>query len=103
MADEILRRDQNRITVLAGITDDADQDIVMFRIDPISKRLKIAIDPASITTDWGEIGGTLSDQTDLQNALDSKLGETFESVSKNRQDILPQVQSQQIYQHLQTM
>ena len=32
---------------------------------------------------WGEIQGTLSNQTDLQSALDAKLGETFESISKN--------------------
>lgn len=41
MADEILKRDQNHITVLAGITDDADQDIVMLRVDPITKRLLV--------------------------------------------------------------
>lgn len=35
---------------------------------------------ASATTDWGEIGGTLADQTDLQAALDAKAdlsGATF--------------------------
>lgn len=41
MADEILKRDQNHITVLAGITDDVDQDIVMLRVDPITKRLLV--------------------------------------------------------------
>jgi len=41
MADEILKRDQNFVTVLAGVTDDSDQDITMLRVDPITKRLLI--------------------------------------------------------------
>ena len=44
MADEILKRDVNRITVLGAITNDADQDIVMLRVDPITKRLLIQAD-----------------------------------------------------------
>lgn len=32
-------------------------------------------DLASTNVDWGDIGGTLSDQTDLQNALDAKVEE----------------------------
>jgi len=39
--DEVLKRDQNRITVLGGVTDDSDQDIRMLRVDPISKRLLV--------------------------------------------------------------
>ena len=31
-------------------------------------------------TEWGEIGGTLSDQTDLQAALDAKVDETTRKV-----------------------
>lgn len=31
--------------------------------------------PAGGAPDWGDIGGTLSDQTDLQSALDSKVDE----------------------------
>lgn len=41
MTDEILKRDQNHITVLGGITDDSDQDIRMLRVDPITKRLLV--------------------------------------------------------------
>lgn len=40
--DEILKRDQNHVTVLGGITNDSDQDIVMLRVDPITKRLLVA-------------------------------------------------------------
>lgn len=40
--DEILSRDQNRVTVLAGITDNANQSITMLRVDPLTKRLKIS-------------------------------------------------------------
>jgi len=42
MADEVLRRDQNYVTVLAGIEDDADQDIAMLRVHPTTKRLLIS-------------------------------------------------------------
>lgn len=38
------------------------------------------------SSDWGDIGGTLSDQTDLQAALDAKIGAsgvTFENLSAN--------------------
>lgn len=39
MADETLKRDQNRITVLAGVTDDSNQFVTMLRVDPTTKRL----------------------------------------------------------------
>lgn len=42
MSDEILKRDQNFVTVLAGVTDDSDQDVTMLRVDPITKRLLVA-------------------------------------------------------------
>ena len=48
MNDEILKRDQNHITVLGAITDDSDQDIVMVRVDPITKRLLIAADMSGV-------------------------------------------------------
>lgn len=41
MADEILKRDQNHITVLGGITDDSDQEIRMLRVDPLTNRLLV--------------------------------------------------------------
>lgn len=39
--DEILKRDQNHVTVLAGVTDDASELITMLRVDPVSKRLLV--------------------------------------------------------------
>jgi len=39
--DEILKRDQNHVTVLAGVTDGVDKDIVMLRVDPITKKLLV--------------------------------------------------------------
>ena len=39
MADEIISRDDNRVTVLAGIKDDASEDILMLRVDPATGRL----------------------------------------------------------------
>lgn len=41
---EVLKRDQNHITVLGGITNDIDQDVTMLRVDPITKRLLISAD-----------------------------------------------------------
>ncbi len=41
MADEILLRDQNHVTVAAGITNDSDQDVTMLRQDPVTKRLLV--------------------------------------------------------------
>lgn len=40
--DEVLKRDQNRVTVLAGVTDDANQNIQMLRVDPSTKRLLVS-------------------------------------------------------------
>lgn len=42
MADETLKRDENRATVLAGVTDDANQYITLLRVDPTTKRLKVS-------------------------------------------------------------
>lgn len=52
MADEVLKRDDNRVVVLGGITDDANEFITMLRVDPTSKRLKVS---ATLT---GIISGT---------------------------------------------
>lgn len=42
MGDEIITRDQNFVTVLAGITDDSNQYIKMLRVDPTTKRLLVS-------------------------------------------------------------
>jgi len=42
MASEIISRDQNHVTVLAGITDDSNQYVTMLRIDPTTKRLLVS-------------------------------------------------------------
>lgn len=42
MANEIIKRDQNHVTVLAGVTDDSNQDVTMLRIDPVTKRLLVS-------------------------------------------------------------
>lgn len=42
MADDILKRDQNSVTVLAGITDDGNQFIKMLRVDPVTGRLLVS-------------------------------------------------------------
>jgi hypothetical protein len=55
MADEILKRDQNFITVLGGITDDAAQEVRMLRVDPVTGRLILSITgiAVSATVDVG--------------------------------------------------
>ena len=42
MASEILKFDQNSVRVLAGVTDDSNEEIKMLRVDPITKRLKVS-------------------------------------------------------------
>jgi hypothetical protein len=42
MADEILKRDQNRVPVLGAITNDSDQFLKMLRIDPVTGRLLVS-------------------------------------------------------------
>lgn len=49
MADETLSRDPNRITVNGGVTNDSDLDIVMFRVDPITKRLLVDAGEITVT------------------------------------------------------
>lgn len=41
MSNEVLKRDQNHVTVVAGVTDDAAQDVTMLRVDPVTKYLKV--------------------------------------------------------------
>jgi len=43
MANEILKRDQNFRTVAAGVTNDADLDVTMLRVDPITGYLLINV------------------------------------------------------------
>ncbi|MFA6095416.1 MAG: hypothetical protein WC767_01075, partial [Candidatus Paceibacterota bacterium] len=42
MADEVLKRDQNHITVLGAVTNDAAQEIRMLRVDAATGRLKVS-------------------------------------------------------------
>ncbi len=42
MSAEILRRDDNRITVLGGVTDDSSQFVTQLRVDPVTGRLKVS-------------------------------------------------------------
>lgn len=37
--DEQIKRDDNRVTVAAAVTDDADLDIIQLRVDPTTKRV----------------------------------------------------------------
>lgn len=43
--------DDNYNPVIAGITDDADQEVTSVRMDPLSKRVKTTIEPLDKDTD----------------------------------------------------
>lgn len=69
--DEVLKRDQNHITVLGGITDDSNQNIMMLRVDPATKRLLVSaigvpglgtVTSVSVTTANG-FAGTVANPT----------------------------------------
>ena len=57
MADEIHKRDQNRITTIAGVADDSSLDIVQLRTDPSTDRLKVNIQALDASVDSITIGG----------------------------------------------
>lgn len=42
MANEVLKRDDDRVTVIGGVTDDANQFITQARMDPATGRLKVS-------------------------------------------------------------
>ena len=43
MADEIILRDQNHVTVGAGVSNDSDFDISMLRVDPVTGYLLVNV------------------------------------------------------------
>jgi hypothetical protein len=47
---EILKRDQDRITVLGGVTDDSNQYITQLRVDPVTGRLQVSATLSSVVT-----------------------------------------------------
>lgn len=75
--DEILKRDQNFVTVLAGVTNDADQDIRMLRVDPITKRLLVT---SSIS------GGVVTSLNGLTGAITLVAGSNI-TITPSGQDI----------------
>jgi hypothetical protein len=50
MADEIILRDENHVTVGAGIGNDVDQDILMLRVDPVTGYLLCNITDTGATS-----------------------------------------------------
>ncbi len=55
-ADEILKRDLNRITVMGAVTDDSSKEIFQIRGNPVTKRLLIENDALAANTDGTYIG-----------------------------------------------
>lgn len=50
MANEVIDRDQNYRTVGAGVTNDADLDITMLRVDPVTNYLLCDVASTSATS-----------------------------------------------------
>lgn len=50
MSSEIIKRDQNFRTVGAAVTDDADQDVTMLRVDPVTRYLLIDVTNVGATS-----------------------------------------------------
>ncbi len=101
MADEILKRDSNRITVLGGITDDSNQEIRMLRVDPVTGALKIvdsgatsgdvfgpssAVDGNIVTFD-GITGKLIKDSGAKLSDYQLALGFTPENVANKSTDV----------------
>lgn len=50
MSSEVIKRDQNFRTIGAGVSNDADQDVLMLRVDPITKYLLVNISDGAATS-----------------------------------------------------
>lgn len=75
MASEIISRDQNRVTVLAGITDDSNQEIRMARVDHTTGRLKVS-GPGSGVGATGATGATGAQGATGAAGIDGATGAT---------------------------
>ena len=78
MSDEIIKRDENRVTVLAGVTDDAAQEIRMLRVDPATGRLKLSMSGIAVaaTVDVG----TTTNGLPGTNAIVTNVGTTSAAI-----------------------
>jgi len=70
LADEVLKRDENHVTVLAGVTDDSNEEIKMLRVDPITKRLLVSASSGQDIDVFGELGSSIKGQTYGMNTND---------------------------------
>ena len=68
-------RDENHVPVLLGVSSVDGVTPVPIQVDPVTGRLLVDIPGGGGTVTWGDITGTLSDQSDLQSALDAKIEE----------------------------
>jgi len=75
MANETIKRDDNRVTVLAGVTDDASEDVTMLRVDPTTKRLKVVATGAGT----GDVSGPASATDNAVARFDGTGGKTLQN------------------------
>lgn len=57
MSNEVIKRDENYATVGAGVGSDADQDILMIRVDPTTKRVLMDVSSIGATS---AVGGSVA-------------------------------------------
>lgn len=76
MADETLKRDANRVTVLGGVTDDANMYVTMLRVDPTTKRLKVT---ATGLPGGGDVNGPASSTDNAIVRFDGTGGKTIQN------------------------
>lgn len=62
MPNQIIKRDENRVTVLAGVTDDSNQFITMLPVDPATGRLLVSA--------TGSGGGGIGYESPTSGAID---------------------------------
>ncbi len=65
-------------------------DLVRVKIDETGLEFIASV---SISVDWGQIGGTLSNQTDLQSALDAKVSKASGATPTTLNEVISLLQS----------
>lgn len=64
------------VDVIGTLSITGDKETAVFHHRETNKWVRVGGSGGSSVSNWGDIGGTLSDQTDLQSALDAKVNNT---------------------------
>lgn len=86
---EIIKRDEDFTTVAAAVTLDVDQDVTMFRVDPITSYLLVSLSPgASGTASPGSIAKRDQNHVPVCLAWDAVNEELVEVLTDNEGRLL---------------